>query len=94
MTKKKRVVYCLSDGRIDSLISTPNARDTHTRSPHKKTGGYENMKMLLCKVLHLFGLDVLLIKALEKLVTALTKKQAAVKSTFECFVCCHRERND
>ena len=39
------------------------------------------------KVLHLFGLDVLLLKAFEKLVTGLTKKYEAYKTACECFLC-------
>ena len=49
------------------------------------------MKMKLYKVLHLFGLDVLLIRLLEKLVNALNKKLSAVKESFDRFLGCHQE---
>lgn len=52
------------------------------------------MKVKLCKVLHLFRLDVLLLGLLEKLVTGLSKKHAALKLAFECSLCCHADRND
>ena len=49
------------------------------------------MKMKFYRVLHLFGLDALLIKALEKLVTALNKKLDEVKGTFVNFLNdCHQ----
>lgn len=48
------------------------------------------MKLKLCKVLHLFGLDVLLIRLLEKLVTALNKKLSALKGVFDDFLGCHQ----
>ena len=47
------------------------------------------MKMKLCKVLHLFGLDVLLIRIFEKLVTALNKKLSAIKGLFDEFLGCY-----
>ena len=49
------------------------------------------MKMKLCKVLHLFGIDVLLIRMLEKLVTALNKKLSAIKDLFDKLLGCHQE---
>ena len=49
------------------------------------------MKMKLCKVLHLFGIDVLLIRMLEKLVTALNKKLSAIKDLFDKFLSRHQE---
>ena len=49
-----------------------------------------NMKLKLCKVLHLFSLDVLLIRLLEKLVTALNKKLSALKGVFDDFLGCHQ----
>ena len=49
------------------------------------------MKMKFYKVLHLFGLDALLIKLLEKLVTALNKKLDAAKAAFVDFLNdCHQ----
>ena len=48
------------------------------------------MKMKMCKGLHLFGLDVLLIRLFEKLVTALNKKLSAIKDTFDVFLGCHQ----
>ena len=49
------------------------------------------MKMKLCKVLHLFGLDALLVRLLEKLVTALNKKLTAAKEAFKDFLNdCHQ----
>ena len=49
------------------------------------------MKKKLCKVLHIFGLDALLVRLLEKLVTALNKKLAAVKEDFKDFLdYCHQ----
>ena len=47
------------------------------------------MKAKLMKVLHVFGLDVLLLGLLEKLVASLTKKHYSLKMAMECFVCCH-----
>ena len=47
------------------------------------------MKAKLMKVLHVFGLDVLLLGLLEKLVASLTKKHCTLKMAMECFVCCH-----
>jgi hypothetical protein len=49
------------------------------------------MKMKLCKVLHLFGLDALLIRLLEKLVTALNKKLSALQAAFKDFLDSHQE---
>ena len=46
------------------------------------------MKAKLMKVLHLFGLDVLLLRLLEKLALSLTKKHLALKKALECYVCC------
>ena len=48
------------------------------------------MKVKLCKVLHLLGLDALLIRLLEKLVTALNKKLSAIKGSFDYFLGCHQ----
>lgn len=48
------------------------------------------MKMKLCKVLHFFGLDVLLIKLFEKLVAALNKKLLALQEAFEDFLGPHQ----
>ena len=47
------------------------------------------MKVTLLKVLHVFGLDVLLLGLLEKLVACLTKKHDTLKLAMDCFVCCH-----
>ena len=47
------------------------------------------MKVKLMKVLHVFGLDVLLLGLLEKLVASLTKKHETLKTVIDCFVCCH-----
>lgn len=49
---------------------------------------------VLCKVLHLFRLDVLLLGFLEKLVNSLSKKHAALQLAFKCSLCCHADRND
>ena len=49
------------------------------------------MKMKLCKVLHLFGLDVLLIRLLEKLVSALSKKLFTLQAAFKEFLGEHQE---
>lgn len=49
------------------------------------------MKVKLYKVLHLFGLDTLLIRLLETLVTALNKKLSAIKSAFDYFLSCHQK---
>ena len=46
------------------------------------------MKVKLFKVLHFFGLDVLLLGVLEKLAAGLTKKHEALKNAVACFVCC------
>jgi hypothetical protein len=46
------------------------------------------MKVKLLKVLHLFGIDVLLLGLLEKLALSLTKKHQALQEALECFVCC------
>lgn len=46
------------------------------------------MKVKLLKVLHVFGLDVLLLGLLEKLAASLTKKHKSLKTAMECFVCC------
>ena len=49
------------------------------------------MKKKLCKVLHIFGFDALLVRLLEKLVTALNKKLATVKEQFKDFLdYCHQ----
>ena len=49
------------------------------------------MKKKLCKVLHIFGFDALLVRLLEKLVSALNKKLAAVKEQFKDFLdYCHQ----
>ena len=48
------------------------------------------MKVKLCKVLHLFGLDTLFIRLLETLVTALNKKLSAIKGAFDYFLSCHQ----
>ena len=47
------------------------------------------MKAKLMKVLHVFGLDVLLLGLLEKLVASLTNKHNTLKMAIDCFVCCH-----
>ena len=47
------------------------------------------MKIKLCKVLHLFGLDALLLKLFEKLLAGLNKKYTAFKAVCDCFLCCH-----
>ncbi len=46
------------------------------------------MKVLLLKALHLFKLDVLLLRVLEKLSASLTKKHAAFKAALSCRVSC------
>ena len=46
------------------------------------------MKVKLLKILHLFGIDVLLLGLLEKLAISLTKLHEALCSAVECFVCC------
>ncbi len=46
------------------------------------------MKKALLKVLHLFKLDELLLKLLERLSAGLAKKHSAFKAAIECFVCC------
>ena len=46
------------------------------------------MKAKLLKVMHVFGLDVLLLGLLEKLAASLTKKHLTLKMAIECFVCC------
>ncbi len=46
--------------------------------------------MKLFKVLHFFGLDALLVRAFEKLVTALNKKLSAIKADFDYFLGCHQ----
>lgn len=48
------------------------------------------MKMKVLKLLHFFGLDALLIKLLEKLVSALNKKLSKTKEIFEGFLTCHQ----
>ena len=53
-----------------------------------------NMKVKFCKVLHLFGLDVLLIRLLEKLVTALNKKLSAIKDVFDGFLNGHQTNDE
>jgi hypothetical protein len=45
------------------------------------------MKVKLLKVLHLFGIDVLLLGLLEKLALGLTKKHQALQEALERFVC-------
>ena len=45
------------------------------------------MNAKLLKVLHLLGLDVLLLGLLEKLAACLTKKHRSLKMAMECFVC-------
>jgi hypothetical protein len=52
------------------------------------------MKVKFCKVLHLFGLDVLLIRLLEKLVTALNKKLSAIKDVFDGFLNGHQTNDE
>ncbi len=46
------------------------------------------MKVLLLKALHLFKLDVLLLRVLEKLSASLTKKHTAFKAALSCHVRC------
>ena len=46
------------------------------------------MKVKLLKVLHVFGLDVLLLGLLGKLAACLTQKHQSLKLAMECFVCC------
>jgi len=46
------------------------------------------MKVKLLKILHLLGIDVLLLGLLEKLAVSLTKLHEALRSAVECFVCC------
>ena len=46
------------------------------------------MKAKVLKVLHVFGLDVLLLGLLEKLAISLTKKHQSLKVAMDCFVCC------
>ncbi len=48
------------------------------------------MKMKVLKLLHFFGLDALLIKLLEKLVSALNKKLSKTKEIFEGFLTCRQ----
>ncbi len=48
------------------------------------------MKMKMGKLLHFLGLDVLLIKLYERLVTALNKKLTKLKENFESFLTCHQ----
>ena len=52
------------------------------------------MKVKLLKVLHVFGLDVLLLGLLEKLAASLTKKHEALKGAMECFVGCRAPATD
>ncbi len=46
------------------------------------------MKEKLLKLLHVVGLDVLLVRLLERLSASLTKKCAALKAAVERFVNC------
>ena len=64
---------------------------TYLRGKIKMLRSEWNMKMKLCKVLHLFGIDILLIRMLEKLVTALNKKLSAIKDLFDKFLSRHQE---
>ena len=52
------------------------------------------MKAKLIKVMHVFGLDVLLLGLLEKLAACLTKKHHSLKMAIECFVCCRITATD
>lgn len=52
------------------------------------------MKVKLLKVLHVFGLDVLLLGLLEKLAACLTKLHLSLKAAMECFVCCRIPATD
>ena len=52
------------------------------------------MKVQLLKVLHVFGLDVLLLGLLEKLATSLTKKHDSLKMAIDCFICCRITATD
>jgi len=90
------MVYFLSRRAVKfppSFVSHADGLARASLSQNQVTGEYENMKVL-CKVLHLFRLDVLLLGLLEKLVNGLSKKHAALKLAFECSLCCHADRND
>jgi hypothetical protein len=52
------------------------------------------MKVKLLKVLHVFGLDVLLLGLLGKLAASLTKKHQSLQAAMECFVGCRVSATD
>ncbi len=52
------------------------------------------MKAKLLKALHFLKLDVLLLRALERLSAGLTKKHEAFKSALECLVYCRISSTD
>ena len=47
------------------------------------------MKEFLYKVLHVFNLDVLLMRLFEKLLAGLNKKYTAFQNARARFLCCH-----
>ena len=47
------------------------------------------MKEFLYKVLHVFNLDVLLLRLFEKLLAGLNKKYTAFQNAHTRFLCCH-----
>ena len=83
MTNKKGVLYYLCDGRgeerIPPTLPSTVAKTERLLLQKIHRDKEKNMKAKVILLLHLYGLDVLLLGLIEKLLLGLSKRVAALK---------------